>query len=54
VHDLRWPWIAASFLLCLLVPLRWPHVLDRYRAPRALALAMPVPLAAYISTALWP
>jgi phytol kinase len=51
VHDLPWPWIAASFLPCLLVPLRWPQFLDRYRGARTLALAMPVPIVAFISIA---
>ena len=54
VHDMGWPWVAASFLVCLLVPLWWPQFLDRYRGPRTLMLAMPVPLATFISAAVWP
>jgi dolichol kinase len=50
-HGTLWPWVAASFALCLFIPIRWPDFLDRYRAPRALALALPVPLALFATTA---
>ena len=53
-QSLPWPWIVASFLPCLLVPLRWPAFLDRYRGPRTLALAMAVPMAAFVSIAMRP
>jgi len=43
-----WPWVAASFTLCLGVATLWPNVLDRHRAPRAHALALPVPLAHFV------
>lgn len=48
-HEPLWPWIAASFALCFIAPAIWPHLLDRYRAPRALALALPVPLVFFVT-----
>jgi phytol kinase len=47
-----WPWVAASFAVCLWVPAIWPQLLDRYRGPRAVALALPVPLALFVTGAL--
>lgn len=46
-HGALWPWVAASFVFCFSVPALRPQLLDRYRAPRALALALPVPLALF-------
>jgi phytol kinase len=46
-HGALWPWIAASFALCLLIPVVRPDLLDNYRAPRALALALVAPLALF-------
>ncbi len=48
-HGPLWPWIVVSFALCLAVPMLRPGLLDRYRGPRALALALPVPLAAFMT-----
>jgi phytol kinase len=53
-HGTLWPWIAASFALCLCVPFMWPALFDRYRSPRALALALPVPLVLFVSRSLLP
>lgn len=39
-----WPWLVASFALCLAAPLRWPSLFDHRRALRIMALALPVPL----------
>jgi hypothetical protein len=50
-HGMLWPWVAASFVICLAVPLLRPELLDRYRAPRSLALALPVPLALFATKA---
>jgi phytol kinase len=46
-HGAMWPFAAASFALCFAVAAFFPQSLDRYRAPRALALALPVPLALF-------
>jgi dolichol kinase len=53
-QSLPWAWVVASLLLCMLVPVRWPALLDRHRGPRTVALAMTAPLAAFISLALLP
>ena len=39
--------VLGSFALCLAIPALWPALLDHHRAPRALALALPVPLALF-------
>jgi hypothetical protein len=46
-YGTMWPFVAASFALCFAVAAFFPQLLDRYRAPRALALALPVPLALF-------
>jgi phytol kinase len=51
-HGALWPFVAASFALCFAVPALWPQRLDRYRAPRTLALALPFPLALFIAKVL--
>lgn len=51
-HGTFWPWVAASFALCLSIPFVRPDLLDRYRAPRALGLALPVPLALFATSGL--
>jgi phytol kinase len=43
-HGLLLPWAAASFVLCLIVPVLWPTAFDRHRGPRMLGLALLVPL----------
>ncbi|WP_159587358.1 diacylglycerol/polyprenol kinase family protein [Chelativorans xinjiangense] len=48
-HGPLWPWIAASFAVCLTIPLLWPQLLDRYRGPRTLALALPVPVTFFMA-----
>jgi phytol kinase len=53
-HGALWPWIAASFVICLGLPALRPQLLDRYRAPTALALALPVPLALFAMKVLSP
>jgi phytol kinase len=53
-HGLLSPWIALSFALCLSVPALRPELLDRYRGPRTLALALPVPLAVFLTRAFFP
>jgi phytol kinase len=53
-HGTLWPWIAASFALCLCVPFIWPAIFNRYRSPRALALALPVPLVLFLSRSFLP
>jgi dolichol kinase len=52
-QTLAWPWVAAGFLPCLLVPWGWPGFLDRYRGPRAFALALPGPVALFASFVWW-
>jgi phytol kinase len=47
-HGMLWPWIMASFALCLALPALRPEWLDRQRAPRIMALALPVPLAVFV------
>jgi len=47
-----WPWVTASFALCLGVATLWPSALDRHRAPRTLALALPVPLVLFVTGSL--
>jgi phytol kinase len=51
-HGTLWPWVAASFALCLSIPIAWPSFLDRYRAPRALGIALLVPFALFVTKAL--
>jgi phytol kinase len=43
-HGSLAPWVAVSLVLCLLVPILWPIVFDRYRGPRMLGVALLVPL----------
>ena len=49
-----WPWVVASFALCLAAAALRPDLLDRYRAPRALGLALTVPLALFVTRVLSP
>jgi phytol kinase len=51
-YGTLWPWVVASFALCLSIPLVRPELLDRYRAPRALGLALLVPLALFVTSGL--
>ena len=53
-HGALWPWIAASFVVCFALPALWPQLLDRFRAPTALGLALPVPLALFAMKVLSP
>ena len=46
-HGAMWPFVVASFAFSFAVAAFFPQLLDRYRAPRALALALPVPLALF-------
>ncbi|MCT7373658.1 diacylglycerol/polyprenol kinase family protein [Chelativorans salis] len=51
-HGSLWPWIVASFVLCMVIPVLRPQLLDRYRGPRTLALALPVPVTFFMAKAL--
>jgi len=51
-QGLLWPWVAASLVLCLCIPALWPHFLDRHRSVRTVALALPVPLALFVTKAI--
>jgi phytol kinase len=43
-HGTLAPWVAASFVLCLTIPVLWPTAFDRHRGPRMRGLALLVPL----------
>lgn len=47
-----WPWVALSFGICLALPTLRPALFDRYRAPRALAVAGSIPLLLFIVKAI--
>lgn len=47
-HGPIWPFVAASFALCLVIPLVRPNLLDHQRAPRTMAMALTVPLAVFV------
>jgi phytol kinase len=44
-----WPWILASFALCLVCAIERPALFDRYRCPRIFAVAMIGPLSLFLA-----
>jgi phytol kinase len=48
-HGPLWPWAAAALAIGAAAELAWPGWFDRWRAPRVFLVAMPVPIALFVT-----
>lgn len=50
-HGQILPWAALALATSALLAWRWPELFDRYRSPRTLLAALPIPLALFLAKA---